>query len=145
MSCKVTHCTERVTANIRSHRLHQGDWEMGTAISCTCITIYLRPTLEWNRSNKDTLGASSCVPISKLFSFEGENKDTTEIKALQDMRPSAYLIPVTSGHILSLSLHNFSSPGVQFEGVSTANIRCCRATYESHCNCPSCKAYVKFF
>ena len=59
------------------------------------------------------------------------------------MRPSSYFILVTSGHILSLRLRGFSSPGAQFERVSTANIRCCRATHESHCNCPSCKAYVK--
>ena len=34
MLCKVTHCTGRVSANIRPHQLHKGDWEMGSAISC---------------------------------------------------------------------------------------------------------------
>ena len=36
MLCKVNHCcTGRVSANTRSHQLCLGDWEMGTAISCT--------------------------------------------------------------------------------------------------------------
>ena len=32
---KVTHCAGRVSANARPHQLCWGDWEMGTAISCT--------------------------------------------------------------------------------------------------------------
>ena len=32
---KVTHCAGRVSANTRPHQLRWGDWEMGTAISCT--------------------------------------------------------------------------------------------------------------
>ena len=35
MLCKVTHCAGCVSANTRPHQLHWGDWEMGTAISCT--------------------------------------------------------------------------------------------------------------
>ena len=32
---KVTHCAGRISANTRPHQLRWGDWEMGTAISCT--------------------------------------------------------------------------------------------------------------
>ena len=85
----------------------------------------------------------SCVPSCSIL--RGRIKTPVKYKTLQDTRPSSYFILVTSGHILSLRLRSFSSPGAQFEGVSTANIRCCRATYESHCDCPSCKAYVKSF
>ena len=35
MWCKVTHCAGRVLANTRPHQLCWGDWDMGTAISCT--------------------------------------------------------------------------------------------------------------
>ena len=35
MLCKVTHCTGHVLANTRPHQLCWGDWEIGTATSCT--------------------------------------------------------------------------------------------------------------
>ena len=35
MLCKVTHCAGRVSANTRPRQLCWGDWEIGTAISCT--------------------------------------------------------------------------------------------------------------
>ena len=35
MSCKVIHYTGCVLANTKFHQLCWGDWEMGTAISCS--------------------------------------------------------------------------------------------------------------
>ena len=37
MLCKVTPCTGRFSANTRPHQLCWGDWEKGTAISCSQV------------------------------------------------------------------------------------------------------------
>ena len=39
MLCKVTHCVGCVSDNTMSHQLHWGDWETGTAITCTALGL----------------------------------------------------------------------------------------------------------
>ena len=35
MLCKFTYCAGHISPNTKPHQLRWGDWEMGTAISCT--------------------------------------------------------------------------------------------------------------
>ena len=52
---KVTHCAVSISANARPHQLRRGDWDVGSAISCTkCgqVAGLIQKLVETPRSSK---------------------------------------------------------------------------------------------
>ena len=76
MFCKVTHCVGHVTANTRPHQLRWGDWETGTAISCTkCSQVVLTYFLMMSLASLDTSVKLTSGNLKRVYTPGGRGRN----------------------------------------------------------------------
>ena len=85
MLCKVTHCAGHISTNTRPH--HWGDWEMGTAISCTkCsqVTGFNQNVGRRSSEGSSLHVASRILKISEIVSTTHKNVSLLKIAIFGD-------------------------------------------------------------